>query len=564
MQRRFSELLRVFEKGPAKPVVEVAEEPPSVAVAAVVVVAVDEAKAVVEIAAPIVEQKEDVVVVAVDVMVAAVDEAKAVVEIAAPQKEAPEPESLPVFSPVEPSPERQTLALVSLNLLADCNLTNSLKNEGDYRYKHAHAEAPWSVRLDKFKRLFTRHITQGQVDVFCLQEVDFYLFQSDLKPFLKQLGFASHHQWDEEVLKKRKEPSHPFGVAICFRQARFVETSRESRSRTMMIGLSAVAAGAPAVGGDKKHKPMSDWFVVNCHLEADSEKNDKRMAQLSSTLFHLSTHKGVNPRIAKVVVAGDFNSVPADQPFQWLLGEVQVDQNPPHVFRFCDAYANAGEEARQAVTYADPQARERVDHVAFSADTCEVVQWLPVPGLTELTHEFGIFYGDYPSDHYPVGCLVRALPVVQREEAAVEEEESGELTPGQLRVLEFLERGAPKRAGKGKPTPQEVLAMRAHTASMQAFSSHLNKAQKAWVAKWRKSYKPAEEESVNKRVGRSMSMTLQVQQQLQQEMFAGVGELFQEGEEPATAAAAELPPLPPAPGLAKRRQTLFTSKSVMF
>ncbi|KAH9249694.1 hypothetical protein BASA81_012490 [Batrachochytrium salamandrivorans] len=545
MQRRFSELLRVFERKPAKPV-EVMEEPLSVAAAVVEVKA-----AVVEIA---MEKEQNAIV-----------ERKEEEEVAPGQPATGFLNSLPVFSPVEPSSEQQTLAMVSLNLLADCNLTNSLKNEGDYRYKHAHAEAPWSVRLDKLKRLFTRHITQGQVDVFCLQEVDFYLFQSDLKPFLKQLGFASHHQWDEDVLKKKKEPNHPFGVAICFREQKFQETFRESRSRTMMIGLSHVSASVAPVVTDKKHKPMSDWFVVNCHLEADSEKNDKRMAQLSSTLFNLSVHGKINPRIAKVVVAGDFNSVPADQPFQWLLGEVQVDQIQPHAFRFRDAYANAGEEMRQASTYADPQAAERVDHVAFSADTCEVMQWLPVPSLTALTTKFGIFYGDYPSDHYPVGCLVRALPVAQDggEEAREAEEESGELTPGQLRVLEFLERGAPKRAGKGKPSPQEVLAMKAHTASMQAFSSHLNKAQKAWVAKWRKSYKPAEEENISKRVGRSMSMTLQVQQQQQQEMFVGVGELFQEGEEPM----AELPPLPPkpsAPGLTKRRQTLFASKSVMF
>jgi len=78
-----------------------------------------------------------------------------------------------------------------------------------------------------------------------------------------------------------------------------------------------------------------------------------------------------------------------------------------------------------------------------------------------------------------------------------------------MRVLIFLEEGAPKRSGKGKPSPQELAAIKTHTERVNAFVSHLTKPQKAWVTKWRKKFKPREESRENnnpERVSRSRSV----------------------------------------------------------
>jgi hypothetical protein len=86
-------------------------------------------------------------------------------------------------------------------------------------------------------------------------------------------------------------------------------------------------------------------------------------------------------RVARVIVTGDFNSDPADQPFQWLLGQRELPTVTPHAFRFQNAYSTSDPSAT-AFTYADPYQQVRVDHIVCTPDTC--VSEACLPGLFNI------------------------------------------------------------------------------------------------------------------------------------------------------------------------------------
>lgn len=404
------------------------------------------------------------------------------------------------------------LCVVSWNMLADYMLSRAIQNPHDLRYKHAVDAAPWETRFARLCEVFEQQLMN--VDVFSLQEVDFDRFHQDMIPYFAKRGFTGLHQHDEQVEKQRKkqsskgkkqtevsqpvQPPHAFGVAFFYDNSKFRETFRQSRFRAFTVGLTLAS-----VDKDGPSPKLNEWFLVNVHLEAAREKNEQRMAQLSSTLFNLSLNGSVNPRTARVIVMGDFNSTKTDPPFQWLLdgnptkghedkentGE-ETTEPLTHAFQFSDAYHSA--LSGNSPTYADPLSSGRVDHVLFTEETCEISAVLRVPNVAR---KFGVFGEDFPSDHYPVGCIAKPLPIPT--ELLVQEEQSQDvidpnvcpLTPGQFRVLEFLELGAPKQPKKGKPSPSELALIREHKHRIKVFCSHLSKSQVAWVTKWRTEHK---------------------------------------------------------------------------
>ena len=389
--------------------------------------------------------------------------------------EQPPPKGLPLS---------RYLGVASFNVLADHNLMNSIANEAtDKRYVHAKDAAPWSVRWPRLLGMI-EELGSG-ADVIAMQEVDYALFVSDIKPALAAKGFEGVHQWDA-----KSETPHPWGAATFFRTDRLRVAFRETRSRALVLGLTDAAAAPDA---------QPEWFVVNVHLAADSEKTAERLAQLSSTLWKMSLHSKVNPANARVVVLGDFNSDPNDAPLQWLLKGSYEGVDESHAFRFTSAY-----DVASAVrpTYIDPWVAHCVDHAAFTPDTMDLVGVLAIPDTPPAVNsppdadfvsplgpprQTPLFSETYPSDHYPIGVVLCARAVAPPPEPS--DPNACPLTPGQMRVLEFLERGAPLRTNKrGKPSEKELAQIRAHDESLKALTSHLDEKQRAWVAKWRKNY----------------------------------------------------------------------------
>lgn len=473
----------------------------------------------------------------------------------------------PQVVPMLESKDDEEFAVMSLNVLADHNLVNSVANPDDMRYKHAVDQVEWPAR---FKRLMEMLLEKHckNLDVITMQEVDFKRFHEDFKPAMEKFGLIGIHQHDENIKKNGDQPPHPWGLATFYKKDRWRVSFKESRSRTMILGLTKLYQHGEGDGnversnfisipGTKKKK-MADWFVVNVHLEAQTTKTAARLGQLSSALFNLSTHTKIDPATARVVVLGDFNSDRNDAPVQWLISntlpntaaatindekgnhhgqaadgavseeEVKERENEKlvHAFKFKEAYD--GGEVAEAPTYADPFGAWRVDHVVYTSETSILVRLLDVPRLNDENKQFGIFgVENFPTDHYPIGLVLRARTDVAANAAEPEADpDACPLSEGQLRVLDFLERGAPpKRKAHGKPSPAELKAIRDHAERVNAFTSHLDKAQKAWVTKYRKKGPPQYKEDGNDKTTpllrrRSVAATLR---KVSQQFFVAEG-----------------------------------------
>jgi len=347
-------------------------------------------------------------------------------------------------------------------------LSLSAANPNDGRYRHALGATPWAVRkpslLDELRTLC------ASADVVALQEADYFPFHDDVLPALRDVGFDGMHQWDGAL--KENRPPHPWGTAILFRRDVFAVGFKETRSRGMVLGLCREGHTTP------------DYFIVNVHLEGNSENVEKQLKQLHSTIYKMSTHASVDPATARVLVCGDFNSKANDAPLTWLVNGSLPGPKPvvtAHAFRFQSALDVAG---FNPVTYADPYCAERVDHVAFTADTMELRSVFKT-----RAHSSGpVFSATFPSDHLPVGACFRDKPVTPAPARPVASDpDACPLTEGQLRVFLFLMQGAPVKSNKkGKPSAAKLAAIRAHQDQLDNFASHLSPAAKEWVEGWKR------------------------------------------------------------------------------
>jgi len=228
-----------------------------------------------------------------------------------------------------------------------------MANPDDLRYKHAVEATAWPVRKKALLNLFFSIIPSA--DVIACQEMDYFPFHEDLLPVLRDHGFDGMHQWDGTL--KEGRPPHPWGCATLYRADKFQVGFKETRSRGLVLGLYRLPRSSAET------TPPIDYFVINVHLEANSNKVEQQLKQLHGTIYKMSTHAEVNPATARVLVCGDFNSRLEDQPMTWLLQGSLPGPDPPvnaHAFRFESALDAAG---FAPVTYADPFCAERVDHL---------------------------------------------------------------------------------------------------------------------------------------------------------------------------------------------------------
>ena len=125
---------------------------------------------------------------------------------------------------------------------------------------------------------------RSNADVVCLQEVMFTVFEDDLVPALRGLGYDGLMQND-----RKRGDTHPQGVAIFWKRDKLSLSGECHRTRTMV-----------AVLADSEDRRCA---VVNCHLEGRPDKSVARVKQLQTTLAELvrkHPHHGL-------VVCGDFN-----------------------------------------------------------------------------------------------------------------------------------------------------------------------------------------------------------------------------------------------------------------
>lgn len=83
---------------------------------------------------------------------------------------------------------------------------------------------------------------------------------------------------------------------------------------------------------DSEYQPV---YIVNVHLEGSPYRPNDRVSQIRHALQRLEHHletKGLDPKTARVLICGDFNSLPTDSPCDFLRkGVLEADHVEAHL-----------------------------------------------------------------------------------------------------------------------------------------------------------------------------------------------------------------------------------------
>mmetsp|Transcript_29356 Transcript_29356/g.86985 ORF Transcript_29356/g.86985 Transcript_29356/m.86985 type:complete len:499 (-) Transcript_29356:38-1534(-) len=291
-------------------------------------------------------------------------------------------------------------SILSWNVLSQ---TSEQANEPySYRGIELVPPRPWEHRVPQILRT----VRTTDADVVCLQEVSADTFLADLLPPLEADG-------GYVGLVQKGKGRYP-AVATLWKSDRFTLDASSHRSRTMTAVLREVGSG---------HK----LAVVNCHLEGHPHKSFARVTQMHHALRDTSakySHHGL-------VVCGDFNCEVHSSALSAYLGWGSVPRNsgilewgrsvpaeaaevpshqynltsayPPELtrehpfnfFTYCRLPGRPGAGLDQAWYTDGPLARVALRRL-FSSDEQRVA-----------VLERGIPSEGWPSDHVPIGCVLR-------------------------------------------------------------------------------------------------------------------------------------------------------------
>ncbi|XP_010244171.1 PREDICTED: carbon catabolite repressor protein 4 homolog 4 [Nelumbo nucifera] len=153
-------------------------------------------------------------------------------------------------------------------------------------------------------------------------------------------------------------------------------------------------------------------ILANTHLYWDPEWADVKLAQAKYLLKRLAQFKEIvsikyNCRLS-VILAGDFNSIPGDKVYQYLISGNNSAMRPLDNLEelpipLCSVYAYAGGEP--PFTNCTPDFTNTLDYIFFSPSGClKPVSLLQLPGLDSADVVGGLPNYQHPSDHLPIGA----------------------------------------------------------------------------------------------------------------------------------------------------------------
>ncbi|CAH9095140.1 unnamed protein product [Cuscuta europaea] len=153
----------------------------------------------------------------------------------------------------------------------------------------------------------------------------------------------------------------------------------------------------------KLNGPCHHIIVANTHIYWDPEWVDVKLAQAEYLLSRLAQFKsrvseqlGVIPSI---IVAGDFNSVPGDQVYQYLVSDMTTSLLGP----LCSVYAYTKGEPH--FTNCTPGFTGTLDYILFSpSGDVKPVGCLELPEPESCDVQGGLPNYYHPSDHLPIGA----------------------------------------------------------------------------------------------------------------------------------------------------------------
>lgn len=227
---------------------------------------------------------------------------------------------------------------------------------------------------------------------------------------------------------------HEVKLAVFWRCSRLTLKWWEERSRAL---ISELTLSTSTEGNISEEDTL---FVVNVHLEGSPYRAADRVAQLRHALQRLAHHieaTGRDVGTAKLILVGDFNSLPGDSPCKFLRdGHLQAgyrddylpgedsatDHDIDHPFILRDAYE---------VAHAVPPFTRKVNRTGARLDFVWVSPGVEVQGVMrplpmeyrDLVERVGMPNYALPSDHLPVGAI---LQLAGNGNSTVEDKERGE------------------------------------------------------------------------------------------------------------------------------------------
>ncbi|KAI3468486.1 hypothetical protein Pfo_025149 [Paulownia fortunei] len=159
-----------------------------------------------------------------------------------------------------------------------------------------------------------------------------------------------------------------------------------------------------------KNPPCHHVIIANTHLYWDPEWADVKIAQAKYLLSRLAGFKMLVSKkfdcSPSVIVAGDFNSVPGDQVYQYLvsgtnlMGPETADDLP---IPLSSVYAFTRGEPE--FTNCTPGFTGTLDYIFFSpSGDIKPVSYLELPGTDSSDVSGGLPNYFHPSDHLPIGA----------------------------------------------------------------------------------------------------------------------------------------------------------------
>ncbi|XP_055820832.1 carbon catabolite repressor protein 4 homolog 4 isoform X2 [Solanum dulcamara] len=158
--------------------------------------------------------------------------------------------------------------------------------------------------------------------------------------------------------------------------------------------------------------PCHFIIVANTHIYWDPELADVKLAQVRYLLSRLAQFKlRVSDKFdcsPSVIVAGDFNSLPGDQVYQYLIsGSSEVGTLPESSddvpIPLCSVYASTRGEPH--FTNCTPGFTETLDYILFSpSGDIKPVSYLELPEPEASDVQGGLPNYYHPSDHLPIGA----------------------------------------------------------------------------------------------------------------------------------------------------------------
>ena len=317
--------------------------------------------------------------------------------------------------------EGKNLRVASYNLLADYYADSE-----DGRTKLFSYCPEYALKIDYRKQLLLKEIAGYHADIFCMQEVDFKVFEGDLIPFLGEQNMAGVHN---------KKGTTPEGVATFYRTQRFelVEHHAMNIGETVKTHPACQEIWGKIAGNQKlvdrftdlgttlqivvlqsKEFPGKFFTVANTHLYFHPDSDHIRLLQFGVSMLvveDLMEKLKAKSSDNSLIFCGDFNSTP-DCGIYKLMTEGFVPEN------FIDWRSNEEQAVKNVSLSQSMQIQsacglpkftnytvgfqECLDYIYHQTNKLKVTKIVETPEEEELKAHIAIPSVVFPSDHVAI------------------------------------------------------------------------------------------------------------------------------------------------------------------